>query len=44
VADHDADGGLRFWPLKRYPHLVFYVERTDHVVVWRALHGQRDRE
>jgi toxin ParE1/3/4 len=33
---------LRFWPLKRYPHLVFYVERSDCVDVWRVLHGQRD--
>ena len=34
--------GLRVWPLKRYPHLVFYVERPDHVDVWRVLHGERD--
>lgn len=34
--------GLRFWPLTRYPHLVFYVERKDHIDVWRVLHGQRD--
>lgn len=34
--------GLRFWPLKRYPHLIFYVERADHVDVWRILHGHRD--
>lgn len=34
--------GLRSWPLKRYPHLVFYVERGDHVDVWRVLHGQKD--
>lgn len=34
--------GLRFWPLTRYPHLVFYVERGDHIDVWRVLHGQRD--
>lgn len=33
---------LRFWPLKRYPYLVFYVERDDHIDVWRILHGQRD--
>lgn len=33
---------LRFWPLKRYPRLVFYVERDDHIDVWRVLHGQRD--
>ncbi len=33
---------LRFWPLTRYPHLVFYIERSDHVDVWRVLHGHRD--
>lgn len=34
--------GLRFWPLTHYPHLVFYIERADHIDVWRVLHGQRD--
>ncbi len=34
--------GLRFWPLRRYPHLVFYVEQADHIDVWRILHGARD--
>ena len=34
--------GLRAWPLMRYPYLVFYVERSDHIDVWRILHGQRD--
>ena len=34
--------GLRFWPLKRYPHLVFSVERPDHIDIWRVLHGHRD--
>ena len=33
---------LRCWPLARYPYLVFYVERDDHVDVWRVLHGERD--
>lgn len=33
---------LRTWPLTRYPYLVFYVERPDHIDVWRVLHGQRD--
>lgn len=40
---HEPDlPGLRTWPLKRHPHLVFYVERPDHIDVWRVLHGQRD--
>ena len=34
--------GLRSWPLTGYPYLVFYVDRHDHVDVWRVLHGQRD--
>ncbi len=34
--------GLRAWPLIRYPHVIFYVERDDHIDVWRVLHGQRD--
>jgi len=34
--------GLRSWPLTRYPHLIFYIERSDHIDVWRVLHGQRD--
>jgi toxin ParE1/3/4 len=34
--------GLRFWPLTRFPYLVFYFEREDHVDVWRVLHGKRD--
>ena len=34
--------GLRLWPLARCPYLMFYVERPDHIDVWRVLHGQRD--
>jgi len=34
--------GLRCWPLTRYPHLVFYIERAHCIDVWRVLHGQRD--
>jgi toxin ParE1/3/4 len=34
--------GLRFLPLERYPHLVFYIERSDHIDVWRVRHGERD--
>jgi toxin ParE1/3/4 len=34
--------GLRFWPLTRYPYLVFFIERNDHIDVWRVLQGQRD--
>ncbi len=34
--------GLRSWPLAKFPYLVFYVEHTDHVDVWRVLHAERD--
>ena len=34
--------GLRFVPLRRYPFLVFYFERDDHIDVWRMLHAERD--
>jgi toxin ParE1/3/4 len=34
--------GLRCWPLARFPYLIFYVERADHVDVWRVLHQSRD--
>lgn len=34
--------GLRAWPLARYPHIVFYVEHSDYIDVWRVVHGQRD--
>ncbi len=34
--------GLRSWPLAGYPFAVFYVERPDHVGVWRVLHMRRD--
>jgi toxin ParE1/3/4 len=34
--------GLRVWALKRFPYLVFYVERESIVEVWRVLHVQRD--
>jgi toxin ParE1/3/4 len=34
--------GLRGWPLKRYPYIVFYLERDDHIDVWRVLHSERD--
>ncbi|WP_129662929.1 type II toxin-antitoxin system RelE/ParE family toxin [Phytoactinopolyspora endophytica] len=40
---HELDiPGLRTWPLARFPYLVFYVEREDHVDVWRVLHPRRD--
>ncbi len=34
--------GLCSWSLDRYPDLIFYIERKDHVEVWRVLDGKRD--
>jgi len=34
--------GLRVWGLSRYPFLVFYIGRPDHIDVWRVLHARRD--
>lgn len=34
--------GLCAWPLKGFPHLVFYMEAGGHLDVWRVLHGRRD--
>ena len=33
---------LRFWPLKDFPYLIFYLERDDRIDVWRVLHAQQD--
>lgn len=53
IAEHPAAGspryahelalpGLRSRGLMRYPYLVFYMERDDHIDVWRVLHARRD--
>lgn len=53
IASHPATGspqygyeldlpGLRSRLLRRFPYLVFYVDREGHVDVWRVLHAQRD--
>lgn len=34
--------GLRVWPLRRYPWLIFYRDTPESVDVWRVLHGARD--
>lgn len=33
---------LRFWSLKKFPHLLFYIERETQVDILRVLHAQRD--
>lgn len=40
---HELDlPGLRVWPVRPFPHLIFYLEREDRIDVWRVLHGRRD--
>lgn len=40
---HELDiPGLRAWPMKKFPYLVFYVEAETHVDVWRVLQAERD--
>ena len=40
---HELDlRGLRSRQTKRFPYLVFYLERVDHIDVWRVLHARRD--
>ncbi|MDF0491083.1 type II toxin-antitoxin system RelE/ParE family toxin [Sphingobium sp. H39-3-25] len=40
---HELDlPGLRHRSLGRFPYLVFYVERADHIDVWRVLDARRD--
>jgi toxin ParE1/3/4 len=34
--------GLRTHPVLRFPSLIFYLERTDHLDVLRVLHAHRD--
>lgn len=34
--------GMRSRKLARFPHLIFYFDRGDHIDVWRILHAQRD--
>ena len=40
---HELDiPGLRSRTVRRFPYLVFYVERPADIDVWRVLHGARD--
>ena len=40
---HELDiPGLRYRTVRRFPHLVFYVEGETGIDVWRVLHGARD--
>jgi toxin ParE1/3/4 len=34
--------GLRSLAVKGFPYFVFYIERDDHIDIWRVLDGRRD--
>ena len=34
--------GLRSWPLRKFPYLIFYVDLEQYVEVWRVLHSHAD--
>lgn len=34
--------GVRFWRLRRFPYLVFYLQRPSYLDVIRVLHEARD--
>lgn len=34
--------GLRHWPIKNFPHLIFYLETDKHIELERVLHGSMD--
>jgi len=53
IAAFPASGSLRYAELldlqdlrcrilNGFPHLIFYVESTDRIEVWRVLHAKRD--
>ncbi len=33
---------IRFWPIRGFPYLIFYIERDQQVDVSRVLHAERD--
>lgn len=37
-----AHSGLRSWPVKAFPYLIFYIAGSTQIDVWRVLHGERD--
>ncbi len=34
--------GIRFWPMKSFPYLIFYIETEHQIDVWRVIHGRMD--
>jgi toxin ParE1/3/4 len=53
IAEHPASGSLRYayelglldlrcTTIRGFPYVIFYLERADHVDVWRVLHAKQD--
>lgn len=53
IAERPAAGSLRYsyevdiphlrsFAWRRYPHIIFYVDRNDTIDIWRVLHAKRD--
>lgn len=34
--------GLRDWSLTQHPFVIFYMERTDHIDIWRVVQRVED--
>ena len=34
--------GLRHWPIRKFPYLIFYLEKDTHIELARVLHGSLD--
>jgi len=34
--------GIRFWPMKKFPFLIFYIETEHQIDIWRVMHGNMD--
>lgn len=53
ISEFPAAGSPRFWErqglsglrsrqIRDFPHLIFYVEEADRIVIWRVLHAARN--
>lgn len=34
--------GMRYWSMKRFPYLIFYMEKEHCIDVWRVMHSSMD--
>lgn len=40
--DRQGLSGLRSRQISDFPHMIFYVEEADRIVIWRVLHRARN--